>query len=118
MMSGTIFNQRDIVSVPFMYSGLDGQKYRPALILSNKSYNISNNDFLCCAITGNLTQQSRGILIKNENLDEGVLAKESVLIPPHIVNIKKKLIKKKWGVLKKEKVEEVLKFLNLQISLD
>ncbi len=117
-MSGINFNQRDIVSVPFVYSDLSGQKYRPVLILSNQDYNGSNNNFICCAITGNLKQEFRGILIKNENLEAGILAKDSVLIPPQVINIKKQLIRKKYGTLQKEKSQEVLNFLNLKIFLD
>lgn len=117
-MSGTNFKQRDIVSVPFVYSDLSGQKYRPALILSNKDYHDSNGDIVCCAMTSNLQQSCRGVLIKNENLEFGSLPQDSVLIPPKIVNIKKQMIRKKYATLQRDKSKEVLDFLNLKISLD
>jgi len=53
MIAGMIFEQRDIVFVPFPFGDLTGIKKRPVLILSGKDYNSKNNDYICCAITKN-----------------------------------------------------------------
>ncbi len=47
--------QKTIVLVPFPFSDQTGSKVRPALILSNNSFNKMSQDVLACAITSNIT---------------------------------------------------------------
>lgn len=118
MTSGIIYNQRDLILIPFNHTDLIGHKHRPALILSNKFYNNSNGDFICCALTAQLTQQRRGILIQKKHLESGQLPKDSILIPPKLICIQQNLAIKSFGTLNKKKSQEAIDFLNLKISLD
>ena len=45
-----MYDQRDIVLVPFPYSDLTGSKQRPVLIISNNKIN-KTEDRICCLIT-------------------------------------------------------------------
>ena len=46
-----IYNQFDIVLVPFPFTDKNSSKKRPALILSNKDYQIKTNHLILTMIT-------------------------------------------------------------------
>src|SRR3989344_6101245 len=50
MKGGIMFNQKDIVIIPFPYSDLSLSKRRPALIISNEKIN-KTQDRICCLVT-------------------------------------------------------------------
>jgi mRNA interferase MazF len=78
-MSGIIYNQREIVLVPFPYSDLSTTKRRPVLIISNNDYNKAFHDVVVCVITSNQFQDEYSVLLENEDLEIGVLPESSVV---------------------------------------
>lgn len=55
MRGGIIYEQKDIILVPFPYSDLTISKKRPALIISNKKIN-KMEDRICCLVTTSPTK--------------------------------------------------------------
>ncbi|HLC75134.1 MAG TPA: type II toxin-antitoxin system PemK/MazF family toxin [Candidatus Nanoarchaeia archaeon] len=88
-----MFEQKEIVLLPFPYSDLTGAKLRPALILSNNKIN-STCDRICCLVTSNkLVDHS--ILLKSESFATGKLPFKSWVKPHRLFTIHEKIIKKK-----------------------
>lgn len=50
----TSLRRGDVVLVPFDFTNRSGSKWRPAVVVSNDSYNRSTPDILLASITGNL----------------------------------------------------------------
>ncbi len=85
-----MYEQKDVVLIPFPYSDLTGSKQRPALILSNKSVN-KTEDRICCLITSQPAQD--GILMNS--FESGKLPFKSWVKPHRLFTIHKRIIKKK-----------------------
>tara|TARA_Y100000034_G_scaffold117889_1_gene157877 strand:+ start:3708 stop:4049 length:342 start_codon:yes stop_codon:yes gene_type:complete len=92
MKDGIIYDQRDIVLIPFPYSDLTGSKQRPALVISNKELNITE-DRICCLITSKISKE--GIEIKKNSLETGNLPFRSFIKPHRLFTISNKIIKRK-----------------------
>ena len=54
-----IYNQFDIVLVPFPFTDKNSSKKRPALILSNKDYQIKTNHLILTMITSEDAEKSK-----------------------------------------------------------
>lgn len=52
------YDYGQVVLVPFPFTDLSTQKQRPALIISNKSYNLEHSDVVLMAITSKSSQSS------------------------------------------------------------
>lgn len=107
-----MYDQRDIVLIPFPYSDLTGSKQRPALILSNK--NIIKNDKICCLIT--TKPQHEDISINKEDFESETLPFKSFVRPYRIFTIEEKIIIKKLCTIKKEFHDRVIKKVNNYIK--
>ncbi len=69
-------SQRSIILVPFPFSDLSSQKRRPAMVVSNKKFNQTSNDIICCAITKNPQPSPEGVSIDNRDMEEGQQLRE------------------------------------------
>lgn len=103
-MSGTKYNQREIVLVPFPYSDLSNAKRRPVLIVSNDAYNAAFDDVVVCVITSNLRKDAYSVDLENADLEIGVLPESSIikahkLFTIHKDKIIRNLISSTKGVL-------------------
>lgn len=87
-----MFNQKDIVLIPFPYSDLTLLKQRPALIISNEKVN-KMQDRICCLITTKPHKDDLKII--ENSFEEGVLPFESFIKPHRIFTIQEKIIIKK-----------------------
>ena len=85
-----MYEQRDIVLIPFPYSDLTGSKQRPALIISNSKLNKSE-DRICCLITSQ--QPKEGICI--DSLEKGTLPFKSWVKPYRLFTVHQKAVRKK-----------------------
>ena len=108
-----MYEQREIVLIPFPYSDLTGSKFRPALIISNNLVNKSE-DRICCLITSNPARD--GIEIRKGDFQEGKLQFKSWIKPYRIFTIDKNIIKKKLCAVNKEFHYKVLKELNKYLN--
>ena len=107
MKSGIMFEQGDILIVPFPFSDLSSIRYRPVLVLSNNSDNIFSDDIIICGITSNLKDTKHSVLIDNSSLKEGNIPITSRIKIDKLFTIEKNLIKKKIGRINKETFEKV-----------
>jgi mRNA interferase MazF len=89
-----MYEQRDIVLIPFPYTDLTGAKQRPALIISNQKLNKSE-DRICCLITSN--QPKDGLVIND--LEKGRLPFKSWVKPQRLFTIHEGIIKKKLSTV-------------------
>ena len=87
-----MFEQKDIVLLPFPYSDLTGAKQRPALIISNTKIN-KTADRICCLITSNPAKE--GLLVTDDCFDNGRLPFKSWVKPQRLFTIHSKIIRKK-----------------------
>ena len=116
--SGTNCEQRNIVLIPFPFSDFSTTKKRPVLILSNKEYNNSNRDILCCAITSKPRDYKYSVEIKNTDLEDGNLIYDSKVRPNRIFTLEQTKIIKKLAKLNTDKYNQVISNINRMIQLD
>jgi len=70
--------QGEIAILPFPFSDLTSCKLRPALIISNEKYNLKKNIIVIC-ISTKMGTKDYSFLLKQEDLESGVLQKKSYL---------------------------------------
>jgi len=109
MMSGTRFEQRDIVLVPFPFTDLSSIKQRPVLVLSNNRYNQKTEDIVTCGITSNLKDREYSVLITKKDLEAGSLPVKSRIKIDKIFTLKQSLIRRKLGKVDEKTFIEVKK---------
>ena len=104
-----MYEQKEIVLMPFPYTDLTSYKNRPALIISNKLLN-KTEDRICLLITSVPTKD--GIEIDKRSIKEGRLPLKSWVKPYRIFTINEKIIKKKLCVVSDDFYDLVLKEVN------
>ncbi len=87
-----MYEQKDIVLIPFPFSDLSGNKQRPALIVSNNKLNKSD-DRICCLVTSN--DSSNSLKINKTDQKNGELPFQSYVKPHRLFTIDKNIVKKK-----------------------
>ena len=85
-----MYEQRDVVLIPFPYSDLTGAKQRPAVIVSNEKL---KNDFICCLVTSK--QSADGLQISDSSFENGSLPFKSWVKPQRLFTINDAIIKKR-----------------------
>ncbi|MFH1409312.1 MAG: type II toxin-antitoxin system PemK/MazF family toxin [Nanoarchaeota archaeon] len=105
MRNGTMFNQKDIILIPFPFSDLSGAKQRPALVISNKRINVSD-DRICCLITS--VEQKSGMPISTSDIHTGSLPLKSWIKPHRLFTINKNIVRKKICTISDEMHEKVI----------
>ena len=112
MKSGIVYEQGEIVVVPFPFSNLSNVKQRPVLILS-KSKDISRSeDIVTCGITSNLKDSKNSVLIENSNLEKGVIPMKSRIKIDKLFTIDKRIIIKKVARLNEDSFLKVKQEFN------
>jgi len=108
MQSGQlIYNQGDIVLIPFPFSDLSSSKIRPVLIISNNSYNKQYLDVIVCGITSNLKPIEYSVFLEQKDLDIGILKIKSKIKVDAFTALEKSIILKTIGRVKDEVVKKV-----------
>lgn len=97
-----MYEQGEIVIVPFPFSDLSSIKLRPVLILSKDSDNKISNDIITCGITSNLRDTRYSILIDNSNLKEGQIPTKSRIKIDKLFTLNQSIIKKTLAKINKE----------------
>lgn len=104
----------DIIIINFPFTSFKESKVRPALVISNEKFNKGKNVILF-AISTQKGNDLYSLEIKQKDLSLGKLLKESYIRFNNILSIEKKLVLKKVGHLKKEKLtvvsEKFLEFI-------
>jgi mRNA interferase MazF len=79
MPSTTRYKRGDIVLVPFPFTDLSSSKRRPALVVSPDWFNSSNQDLVLVAITSQIGDDPRSVLLDEADFVGGKLPKASKL---------------------------------------
>ncbi|MFH1585543.1 MAG: type II toxin-antitoxin system PemK/MazF family toxin [archaeon] len=108
-----MFNQKDIVLIPFPYSDLTLSKKRPALIISNNKIN-KMQDVICCLITTKAHKDD--LLITRSSFEEGDLPFKSFIKPHRIFTIQKSIILKKLCTVNNDLHDKVIKRINTYLQ--
>jgi mRNA interferase MazF len=111
-----MYNQREIVLVPFPYSDLSSYKRRPVLILSNNDYNKKFHDNLAAVITSNLYKDEYSLILNNEDLELGMLPEQSIIKCHKLFTIEQTQVLKRFSILNKKKFVDVIFLLNKLIE--
>jgi len=104
-----MFNQKDIVLIPFPYSDLTLSKKRPALIISNEKIN-KMQDRICCLVTTKAHKDN--LLIKKDCFEEGTLPFKSFIKPHRIFTIHEGIIIKKFCTISESFHDKIIEKIN------
>lgn len=96
-----MYEQGEIIIVPFPFSDLSSIKQRPVLILSKDSDNKTSDDIITCGITSNLKDTKYSILIDNNDLEKGEIPAKSRIKIDKLFTLDKNIVKKKVAKLNK-----------------
>lgn len=103
------FAQGDLVLIPFPFSDLSRKKVRPALIISNKKFNLFGRDFLLVPLTSIIKRDNYSVKIDQSNLVSGNLVKSSIIKVSNVFAVDKNKIVFKIGTLDKQIFNKVKK---------
>ena len=99
--------QRDIILIHFPFSDLSGTKVRPALVISNNTYNSQNLDVIVLALTSNLSKSPFKVYIENKDLEKGNLPVKSAIRVDKPFSISQTKVLKIQGKVNYPKFEDV-----------
>ncbi|MBI5388953.1 type II toxin-antitoxin system PemK/MazF family toxin [Candidatus Woesearchaeota archaeon] len=102
-----MYEQRDVLIVPFPFTDLSTIKQRPVLVLSKDKYNSTCDDIITCGITSNVTDDDYSVLLEERNLEEGFLPKISRIKVDKLFTIEKSRVIKKIAKINEKIFEEV-----------
>jgi len=102
-----MYEQGEIVVVPFPFSDLSDRKQRPVLVLSKHLYNLKSDDIITCAMTSNIKQVKHSIMINNRNLQAGSIPRDSMIKVDKLFSLEKSMIKKRIGKVNPETFEKI-----------
>ena len=114
--SSLTFDAGDIVVVELPFTDLEGSKLRPALVLSNKTFNVNSQDIIVAKITGTRFSTIPQVELTNASLASGRLRKKSYVNVASIFTLEKRLVKKKIAQLKLSIIKEVFAKLRAILS--
>ena len=91
--------QKDLVWVRLPFSDFGESKIRPAVVVSNNSYNEQGRDVVVCAVTSKLEPRQYSIALSQENLSEGRLPLKSLICADKILQVEKSLIEATFATI-------------------
>ena len=101
-------NQQDLVWVKLPFSDFRQSKVRPALVVSNNSYNKSNLDVVVCAVTSKLKESEYSVRVDNKDLSSGNLPIKSRVRADKILQIEKYLVIRPFAKLENKVFDKVI----------
>jgi len=102
-------NQKELILLPYPFSNLEEKKIRPALVVSNNSFNNKSADCLAVPLTSVIKEVSYSVLINQNDLKVGKLLKPSRVRADKIFAVEKDLIVMKIGLLEDKTFEKIKK---------
>lgn len=100
-------NQKEVVLLPYPFSNFENVKVRPALIISNDSFNKKSADCIMVPLTTVIKDEPYSVIINNSDMDSGELIKQSRIRADKIFSVEKSLITMKIGAIKDKTFEKV-----------
>ena len=113
MRGGIMYDQKDIVLIPFPYSDFSVFKKRPALIISNEKIN-KMQDRICCLVT--TKPHKNDLLITKDSLEEEKLPFKSFVKSHRIFTVHEGIIIKKLCKVSNDFYSKVLEKINEYIK--
>jgi mRNA interferase MazF len=118
MRYGMIYKQGDIVLIPVPFSDLTNRKQRPVLIISSTNYNEMTEDIVVVAITSQLRNLDYSVIIESKDLNLGELKVTSAVRADKVYTLSKNIVRKKFGQVNSEVLNDVRKKINDLIKGD
>ena len=100
-------NQKEVVLLPYPFSNFEGMKVRPALVVSNESFNKKSADCIMVPLTTVIKDEPYSIIIDNADMDSGELVKQSRIRADKIFSVEKNLVTMKIGIIKDKTFDKV-----------
>ncbi len=107
-----MYNQREVVLIPVPFSDLSSQKNRPVVVLSNNEYNQKTEDVLVAGITTVVKNELYEIPLAEDMMEEGHLPMPSTIRCDKLYLLNNKTIRKKFGRIRKETLQEIRNKIN------
>lgn len=112
-----MYKRGEIVLIPVPFSDLSSSKKRPVVIMSCDEYNAKSDDVICMAITSQIRGLEHEIIIGSDDMEEGLLPKESCIRADKIYTLDQGIIAKKYGKLVNSKLENAVLSIERLISV-
>lgn len=101
-------NQKELLLLPYPFSDHKGVKVRPALVVSNDSFNRKGKDCLVVPLTTVIKDEPYSVIINQSDLCAGKLLKSSRVRADKIFNIEKSLIIMKIGIVSDKVLNNII----------
>ena len=102
-----IFQQKELVLLPYPFSDQGGSKVRPAIIVSNDNFNKRCEDCVMVPLTTVIKEEPFSLIVNQDSLESGRLLKQSRVRIDKIFTIKKSLIIMKIGKINNEMLVKI-----------
>lgn len=102
-----MYKQGEIVLIPVPFSDLSNRKQRPVLVISSDSYNKVTNDMVVVGVTSQLKNLDYAVVIESTDLITGKLKVTSVIRADKVYTLSKNIVRKKFGQVNTEVLEDV-----------
>jgi mRNA interferase MazF len=106
-----MYRQGDVVLVSFPFTDLTSTKRRPAVVVSPDTFNARNDDVVLAAVTSQITREVATVLLRQRDVVDGVLPRESVARLAKLFTLHSSLVVKRLCRLKSEKRDKLLRGL-------
>ena len=100
----------DIVLSPFPFSGEEGFKVRPAVVLAALPY-AGGTDYLLCIVTTQAAPDPLLLDLRNSEIEGGRLSQDCYMRPAYAYTAAEAVIKRRLGRLKPEKFNSIIQTL-------
>ena len=100
----------DIVLSPFPFSGEEGFKVRPAVVLAALTY-AGGTDYLLCIVTPQAAFDPLLLDLRNSDIEDGRLSQDCYLRPAYAYTASEAVIKRRLRRLKEAKLNAVIQTL-------
>ncbi len=104
------FVKGDVVLTPFPFSGEEGFKTRPALVLAVLPYG-SGSDYLLCIITTQRVNDPNLLDLDSADFTGGRLTQKCYLRPTYTYAVSEHMIKRQLGRLGADKIDRAVQSL-------
>ncbi|MBU0958484.1 MAG: type II toxin-antitoxin system PemK/MazF family toxin [Nanoarchaeota archaeon] len=92
-----VFNQKELVLLPYPFTDQKGSKVRPAVIISNNQFNVRCEDCVMVPLTTIIKTEPYSFVIQQKDLEKGNLLKSSRVRIDKLFTVNKSLILMKIG---------------------
>jgi mRNA interferase MazF len=107
-----MFQQKELVLLPYPFSDQVKSKVRPAIIVSNDIFNKRCEDCIMVPLTTIIKDEPFSLIINQNNLESGKLLKQSRIRIDKLFTIKKNLIMMKIGKINNQMLIKIKSEIN------